>query len=582
MHSIWTDALALALAPSPNDYRAASEAATTSDNRFMIANLRACQIIAIHVILAFLFPCVARAQTQKFATHFDATASQPPAAVKAQPHLKPWPGNQHDPGPVKNLLLYATEKSGALWLGSEQGAARFDPKARHRWDRWQYFHGRRWLQDNQVRNIHVEESGPVRKTWIRTATGVSLIEWRPMTLAEKADDFDKRIEARHVRHGMVADSRLRVAGDLSTNEKTDNDNDGLWTAIHLGAQAYRFAATRAPDARAKAQRSMRLLIRLEEITGQPGFPARSFVSTNEPPPDGGEWHPTPDGQWLWKGDTSSDELVGHYYGYALYFDLVAVPSEKRDIARVVSRITDHLIKHDYDLIDVDGKPTRWGQWSERYFQTEEGKYEAALRSLELLAFLKTAHHITGNQKYADAYQDRIRRGYAEHLRHYRRWPGGGEINFSDDELAYLSYDPLLRYEKDRKLRGIYLDGLRFTWSQIRSNVNPLWNYISVASVGGRITRGVREDSRRTLERIPMDMIEWDMRNSHRTDVRFTEAKDRFSRPQLTEVLAPDERPVEKWNSNPFRPDGGAGGRAEDDGAYFLLPYWMGRYHGWVK
>jgi len=47
------------------------------------------------------------------------------------------------------------------------------------------------------------------------------------------------------------------------------------------------------------------------------------------------------------------------------------------------------------------------------------------------------------------------------------------------------------------------------------------------------------------------------------------------------VLAPDERPVEKWNSNPHIPDGGSG-HFEDDGAYFLLAYWMGRYHGWVK
>jgi hypothetical protein len=35
----------------------------------------------------------------------------------------------------------------------------------------------------------------------------------------------------------------------------------------------------------------------------------------------------------------------------------------------------------------------------RYFQTEEGKYEAALRSWRS----KTAHHITGRQKYLDAY-----------------------------------------------------------------------------------------------------------------------------------------------------------------------------------
>jgi len=48
------------------------------------------------------------------------------------------------------------------------------------------------------------------------------------------------------------------------------------------------------------------------------------------------------------------------------------------------------------------------------------------------------------------------------------------------------------------------------------------------------------------------------------------------------VLSPDERPVAKWNSNPYRPDGGSGGAGEDDGAYFLLPYWMGRFHGWVE
>jgi hypothetical protein len=35
----------------------------------------------------------------------------------------------------------------------------------------------------------------------------------------------------------------------------------------------------------------------------------------------------------------------------------------------------------------------------------------------------------------------------------------------------------------------------------------------------------------------------------------------------------------KWNGNPFRIDGGNLGRTEDDGAFFLLPYWMGRYLG---
>ena len=54
--------------------------------------------------------------------------------------------------------------------------------------------------------------------------------------------------------------------------------------------------------------------------------------------------------------------------------------------------------------------------------------------------------------------------------------------------------------------------------------------------------------------------------------------DRFHRRESLNLLPPDERPVMKWNSNPFQIDGGSGGHGEDDGAAFLLPYWMGRYH----
>ena len=301
-------------------------------------------------------------EMQKFATHYALESLGVPPAVRKEVTGKPWQSEERRP--VDGLKLFAKEMSGALWLGSEQGAARFDPNATHRWDRWQYFFGPRWLRDNEIRNIWIDETGPSRKIWLRTRSGVSLIEWRPMALEEKAGFFDKRIEQRHVRHGMVSDCTLREAGDLSTSETRDNDIDGLWTAMYLGAQVYRYAATHDPDAQKKAQRSLRLLMRLEEITGLSGFPARSFLSKDEPrtlPPDG-EWHSTPDGQWLWKGDTSSDHLVGHYYAYALYYDLVADETEKEAIRKVVSRLTDHLIKNNYNLIDLDGKPTRWGEF----------------------------------------------------------------------------------------------------------------------------------------------------------------------------------------------------------------------------
>jgi len=76
----------------------------------------------------------------------------------------------------------------------------------------------------------------------------------------------------------------------------------------------------------------------------------------------------------------------------------------------------------------------------------------------------------------------------------------------------------------------------------------------------------------------MDTIEWAVANSHRLDVPTDPLGDRFKRRQSLIVLPYDELPMMKWNGNPYSLDGGNGGRGEDDGAYFLLPYWMGRYH----
>jgi hypothetical protein len=79
----------------------------------------------------------------------------------------------------------------------------------------------------------------------------------------------------------------------------------------------------------------------------------------------------------------------------------------------------------------------------------------------------------------------------------------------------------------------------------------------------------------------MDQIQWTVRNSHRHDVPIDPMRDRQQRVQSLLVLPYDELPMSKWNGNPYNLDGGNGGRTEDDGAYFLLPYWMGRHHALI-
>ncbi len=529
--------------------------------------------------MAFNFAILA--QTQKTARQFSLKSSEIPKILFKKVTPEDW--TSEEKGPIAGLKIFAREKAGAIWLGSAVGAVRFDPAAKHRWDRWQYFTGKRWLQDDQILNIYVDEAANERKTWIRTQQGVSLISWMPMTLAEKADFYEKMVEARHVRHGFVSDSHLKKPGDLATNMTTDSDNDGLWTAMYMAAQAYRYAVTGAPDARLKARRSLDAIIRLEEITGKSGFFARSIKSIDEPAPRGGEWHKTPDGKWLWKGDTSSDEAVGHTYGYALYYDLVADEPEKEAIRKTFSRIVDHLIDNNFNLVDIDGKPTRWGEWGTEFFKTEEGEYEKALRSAELLSMLKTAYHFTGNPKYEQVYRERIDHGYATNTLYYRRWISVFvEINFSDDELYYLSIFPLLLYEKDPALRDNYHANVRFTWEQIRPDMNPLWNFMSVALGAGEMTDEVLKESRMTLERIPLDLLNWGVKNSHRLDIAIVEDAERHGNEYGTPVLSPDERRMHKWNGNPYVLDDNGNGASEEAPTFYLLPYWMGRFYKWMK
>lgn len=476
--------------------------------------------------------------------------------------------------PSIDFTVIAEQSPAVVWVGTRHGAVRLTRATRT----LEYFAGRRWLPGDEITGIGFD--GDV--TWLETPQGFARIEYRRMTLEEKSAAFVERIQARHVRWGQTTGSRLEVPGDLSSNLTVSDDNDGLWTAMYVAAESFRYAVTRAADARANARRGMEAILQLEAITGIPGLPARSFIRVGEDlQPTDGEWHDTPDGLWRWKGDTSSDEIVGHYFVHPIYYDLVADEDEKPRLRAALDRITTHILDNDYQLIDVDGQRTRWGWWAPAAIW--EDPDETGLRALHMLSHLRAALHVTADPKhrarYQAAYRDLVENHRYHLLTRNQKIMVPGSINHSDDELAFLSYYPLLRYETDPALLTVYRHSLERSWLIERPERNPLWNFIY--AVGSGAEEFDRDASLRTLREIPMDLIQWDVRNSHRLDVPVDPVPDRHGRRQALVVLPYDELPMWKWNGNPYRLDGGNGGRAEDDGAYFLLPYWLGRYHGLI-
>ncbi|MFA1549798.1 hypothetical protein [Actinomadura chokoriensis] len=526
--------------------------------------------------------------------------------------------------PLLGFTALAPGADGDVWLGTARGAIRFDG------EHWEYRQGRRWLPDDAVAAIAVDGKA---NAYLGTAGAVGLIEAQRTTLAKKAEVYEQAIDARHRRtqYGFVEGVELDKAGDLSKWTQHDSDNDGLWTGMYGAGESFRYAASKDPQARENARKVFEALKFLGDVTqggsnpAPAGFPARTVRSTSDTDPnvkDSPErdkekqkgdalwkispkrWPTSADGKWYWKSDTSSDELVGHYFFNALYYDLVAEDgAEKKEVASVITRITDHLLDHDLYLVDHDGKPTRWG-----FFNPSElngnpwRREERGLNSQTILTFLTIADHVSDDGKYAAAKKKLISEsGYEMNTLAPKVTLGVGGGNQSDDEMAFMNYYHLLKYEDEPALKRSWSRSLYDYWQLEQYELNPLFNFIAGVHLKGATwsdaygpveldpTGPWLAQSVDTLKRFPLNLVNWKQNNSGRLDitnlgqqVRPDDDASTLGMLRSGTVLPVDERVVGHWNHDPYKLDQGGSGTTEYDGASFLLPYWMGRYHQFIS
>ncbi len=464
------------------------------------------------------------------------------------------------------------------WFGTAQGAI-----AMHHNGALDYYASQRWLTDDPVVDI---APGPHNSVLILSQTGLNIIHFETMTLAQKAAHFDRLTRQRHIRYGFNSALVMSEPGDLSTGTLIDQDNDGLWTAMYLAGELFRYAVTQSNEALGHCYESFEAMERLTDITPMKGFPARSFDRTGYAVADLSRWQPAADTHWTWKATTSSDEIVGHFFAYAIFAEMVPDASWRGRAIALMDAIMDHIVRHNWYLIDYDGKPTLWGKWHPEYvnkFPRQVG--DRRLNSVEIIAFLQTAYHFTHKEIYREeAFKLLNNHGYLENIltpaSQIGHVPGINlttDWNHSDDELAFLSYWLLYRYAFDRELQAQYRDTIESHWRVERPEKNPLWDFIYASTEPDTFDL---HESIWSLQEFPLDTISWTVRNSHRKDLRFLASN--FRQQTTQNVLPPDERPVSKYNGNAFRLDGGNGGLREFSGDIYLLPYWMGRYLGIIK
>jgi len=467
----------------------------------------------------------------------------------------------------------------ALWVGTTRGA--FHKTSDGRTD---YYASQRWLSDDHVLAIQPDDSGDIL---ILTRTGLNRIHFQSMTLAAKAAFYDRKIRLRHNRFGFCSELRLLTPGDIASAEMIDTDNDGTWSNYYLASQAFRYGATGDEEARSNAWETFAALERLESTNPLGGFPARTYERLGFKYSDPERWHPVGDGEWEWKAHTSSDEITAHAFGCAVLYETTAKTDlEKARIATFFDKIMSHLMKNNWYLIDVDGKPTLWGRWNPEYVNWYPHTIiDRRINSAEIIGMLEFAHKITGKVAYREAAFGLLEReGYRDNITssvtEIRPTKGfvhqgedmGNEWNHSDDLLSFVAYWTLHRFAFNPKLKATFAAAIQDHWELEKSERCPVFNFIYAATgtknydLAGALW---------TLRRFPLDMIDWTVQNSQRQDI--TRAPENFRGQQLMELLPPGERRIMRWNGNPFTLDGGSGGSTELAGDEFLLPYWMARY-----
>lgn len=507
--------------------------------------------------------------------------------------------------PVVNLTASAlSPRSGAVWFGSKMGLLRHQAQAQGADPQdpaWRYFFGARWLpgqtfdQGQRVVSLAVsrEAVGVDETAVVVTDGGLAVVRQETgWTLRRKADHYQAMVKPRHDRLGYVCSCGLGAFGDLSSWQPQADENSGLWTSMYLASQAFRYAVTKDPEVKREAWKNFEAMEFLYNVTGIRGLMARTVAQQNTLPK--ANWHfSSAYPGWVWQGDTSSDEVTGHMFVYPLVHDLLAeTPSEKARALRLVNDTMSYIVDNGLYLIDVTGKPTRWGKWSPEYLNHNlTWTDQNGLNSLQIVSWLLSAYRLTGDPKFQHEINKLVEKHqYGINIINTKDVHPGDD-NYSDDELAFLSFFTWI-WASPFDLRSEFTRAISRYYAIVQPVRSSLWNvvylsastFLSSSSLSSVDNMGSPESDTMgaaawTLRRWPLSLVHWPVRNSQRLDLIWTEQANRFAGTDYRPPVLPwDEGALLLWNADPFEPDGGSG-HSEQAPTPFLLPYWLARYYG---
>jgi len=391
-----------------------------------------------------------------------------------------------------------------------------------------------------------------------------------MPLEEKAEVMERELQARHWYKGLVLPWVILPPKGREDYLSGNFEDCSIWTGTYLASQVWRWKVTGEEQAKARADEAVDGLLALETITGRPGYLARAFKEAQGPSWDeelfwNRSWYQA--GDYRWMGQVTKDQACGRLFGFCAYWDLMEPSPRKQLVRDSVARVFGQIVEDGMRIVDVGDGSHR------RLYPERAGEIEFTVMALFAM---KAAHHITGERLFADKYQELIEQGYhrmaVEGVARKNNHGGGyAGLHHSDTHLVMMGLYYLLQYEKEGAIRDYYLRSLERTFGTIHTERNTFHNFVYHSAFEDC---GDDEGAIQTLHEIPIDRRVWPVRNSQRTDFDRTYPLPAYERPM----------PEYYWTADAYALDGHAeaDGTEEASTVDYLVGYWMGRYHGFIK
>lgn len=445
-------------------------------------------------------------------------------------------------------------------------------------------------------------------------------------------------------YGPAVDPAIATWEDVV--EWSTGANDGLWNALYLTSQAFRYAVTKSDDALA----TIRTLIEGEQmrmrITGVPGIFTRMY---NRPDVPGAEcptdvnlfipnvkkdndrmvkigddgcvqtYDPTVTAfvssdhcgldefaGWCWLDNVSQDEYAGHMLALAAVWKLVDDEPIRTAVKDMVTQFGVHLMENDLYFVDWDGRRTEHGKLHALSFADSPG-----FLSTMSMAYILMAAEISERQDLRDYYDlCLLQRGggycagwpydyedpYDQYLDQMLLYLGPEAClsNYNNFSMVFSSLQILLWFENDpeirEKVQSTFANHFMDEGDQPRALIkqkNPWFNfgYAAFKALGpnsdGHIIDEVG-DGICSLREFPETKIPVAQDNESKYEPYCESRLENW----LSEYMVPvPQRCIStfEWWGDPYDRDVcSASPWQVKQPCDFLLPYWMGRYFGFIS